>query len=534
MNQSVVKKQQMEYFSLVILMISSVIFRFLISDIGIGYIMTAFCLYEFLWLILGKRFSEIVGRIIRGKITKGKSKAARVIWKYGFYMQLFTGAAAMLLLAGAGSYMLVHLFGYIHSYYLVWFFAVIFFIRMLSEAFCAYLAGKNYELLGGVAALLRQVIILVLGIFISLGITGYGNKVGALLKQADFGPVYGGIGILIGALAAEILILVLLMMVRLGINNKTGGFIDDYYQKNDNNGNVFSQIWKRRAIECINLLLLFIPGMIIVVGLRNQFEDGFELARNLGLLFSAVIAPACIFIVFGYALILPLAAKAVSCIRRREMRHARTIFQTGFHLACVYGIFGCVYLMAEGKMLAYLLSAEMSQEISNLLIYAAFCVVLCTIAAYLLKFFVLVGQGFFAMLFQIGGCIIISIILNMLMSSDMSKMLAVMVSILVYLVYTVIALSIFAIFRLDMSIEPVGGFCIPVICGLICGIVNMFLAKGISPHLGYAFTVSFCFVESLFLYVTLLLLFRNFSEKELEYMPGKRLIRALGQMFHVL
>jgi len=36
------------------------------------------------------------------------------------------------------------------------------------------------------------------------------------------------------------------------------------------------------------------------------------------------------------------------------------------------------------------------------------------------------------------------------------------------------------------------------------------------------------------LYIILLLVFRNINENELEYMPGKKIIFALGQLLHVM
>lgn len=77
-------------------------------------------------------------------------------------------------------------------------------------------------------------------------------------------------------------------------------------------------------------------------------------------------------------------------------------------------------------------------------------------------------------------------------------------------------------------------FVIPAGAAAITGLLCMLLSKVISPHLGNVVTLIVCGVVSLAVYWLLLLLARNFSEQELENIPGGKLIITIGQMLRVL
>lgn len=534
MNQSIVKKLQMEYFSLVILFFSCIIFRMQVGDIGIGYLITVTLLYELIWVVFGKNFSDIVGRIIKGKYHKGKSKSARLVWKYSFSMQLVTGLAVGIILSIVGAVLLNRCLGFTHSYFLAWMMGPIFFIRMISEGFAGYLSGKNYELAAGFGAIIRNTIIFVMGVMLSSAVKEYGKKVAALLKQEDFASVYGNLGILISALVAEIVVLVFLMIIRLGVKRRTSEFEDDYYQKNDNSGNVFTIVWKRRFVEGINYFFMFVPLIILFVVLSKKIESGFELATVVGLMTGTIAAPCALFIMLGFLIALPLASKTLRFAKRKEMRHARVVFQTGFHLSVIYSVFGAALLIAQGNILSLLLTEEHAVEINNLYVYAGFIIVTATLSIYMLRVLMMNGQALLGLIVELVSSVLFGILLNAFIGGGMNIMMAVMVSILIYFVLQTLAYTALVIVRLDMQIDPLNSFFIPVLVGAICCALTMLLSKLIAPHLGNIFTLVFCSLLMIVAYIVMLLLFRNFKENEMENIPGNKLIYALGQMLHVL
>lgn len=534
MSQAFAKKQQMEYFSLFIMIISCILFRIQVGDIGIGYMLAVLVIYETIWIIFGERFSDVIGRIIRSKYSKGKSKLARAVWKKGFTIQLVTGFLISVLLVVAGTLILSKGFGFVHSYYLVWFLAPTLFLRMLSEAFCGFLSGRNYDMASGFSFIIRQIIILVMGSALSMAVKEYGKKVAALLKQEDFASIYGNLGILISAFVAEIIVLIFLMIIRLNIKRRINDYEDDYYHRSENTGNVLLIAWQRRFGENLNLFLLIIPVFVILIFFNGIFETEVEFAKNVGLLASATLAPCALVVVAGYILVLPILAKYYSFIKKHEMRYARNSFQAGLHLCFIIGFGGAAVFISIGKNISSVISADNADILKTMLIYGSFCIVLSLVSIYLLKTLQLLGFGLFAGIVEVVDCVLFGLILNALLRSNLTVLNAVLIAMIIYFAIAVIAYLAFVLLKLDMVINPVSDSIIPLFCAALGGVAGFLLAKLMSPHLGNIFTFIVCMLVILFLYLVLLMFFRNFRENEIEYIPGKKFILALGQMLHIM
>lgn len=535
MNQSLVRKQQLEYLSVVILVVSCVIFRFTINNIGIGYLLITLMFYEMLWVLFGYSFSNNIGRIILNRQSKGKFKSARVIWRQGSIMQLTTGLVVGIIIAFGLSAILKNQLGFTHSYYLAYFFGLAFLLRNISEVLAGYLASKGADGAIGFGALVRHICILVLGFLLSSAIKNYGIKVGDLLKQRDFGAVYGCLGVSISIVVAELLVIIFYMVLRLGVSRRNSyGYEDEYYQRNDSVSNVPMLIWKKRFVDFVNLILFFLPLMVAVFVCARTFENGIDFSENVGVFLSEVFAPVGFFIAIGYFLLLPLAAKVAVATKHKEHRKAKNILQTGFHLAFIYGSFGCAYLIAEGETLVNLMNEDNAQLISSLLIYGALLVVIGLVAAFCFKVLVLTGFGFVVMLAQVVSFGLFTLFLNIFLKNNMNPLLAAMISLLIYSVFNMLVYILLLIFKRGLYLDTVNGIFVPLVTGAIISVANIFLSKLIQPHLGSIFTAILTLIEMIFLYIIGLLLLRNFREYELEFVPGKKFIYALGQMLHVL
>lgn len=534
MSQALVKKQQMEIFSIFILMISCIVFRIQVGDVGIGYMVTAVSLYETMWLIFGEHFSDIIGRIIRSKYSKGKIRQARLVWKYSILIQSVTGCIATVFFIIAGTIIMKNGFGFIHSYYLIWLLAPSFMVRMISESYCGFLVGRNYDQVTGFAYVIRNAIIMVMGVILSMAVKEYGIKVAALLKQEDFASVYGNFGILISVFVSEIVVLVFLMIFRLSVNKRFYEYEDDYFQRQENTGNILQIVWKRRFGENLNLLLLLVPFFILMIFLNKQYDSELLFSQNLGFIINSVAAPCGLFSLIAYISVLPATAKVFLSIKKHEMRYARIAYQSGLHFSLIISFLGASYLIVFGNCIAGIFYPDRAAELSLMLVFGAVCLILFSVYLYLLKILRLEGFGFYVALMQIVLSVAYGFILNGLLNSDILISNAVLISLIIYFAINTLLMLGFSVIKLDMSIDPVSTVIFPLICAGLSGLLNFLISKLMTPHLGYIFTCVFCFIEMLFVYLILLLFFRNFKENELEYIPGSRFIVSLGQLLHIL
>lgn len=534
MTQTFAKKMQIESFAIFIFFIAAIVFRFRIGDSGVGFMLTGLVIYETMWVIFGNQISFVVGKLLKNHYSKGKYRSAGLIWKYSVYMQLIIAVLGGICIGFGGSFLLEHLFKLPHILFVAWVYALCFALRIISENIGGYLCGRGAYGAAGFAAIIRAVGIFSLGMLFSTALSGYGNKVSGLLKQDDFVSIYGCIGIGLSMIVSEIAVLIYMMIFKLAAAKNGSDYEDDYYQRRENTGNVFLLIWGRRIFDILNYLLMFLPFVFGFAFLFYKTEDSYLSSVNAGMLFSVVIAPTALFVAFGYFMLYPLTAKTAFFMKKQQMRQARNCFETGFHICFVYGIFGASYLIAEGNILSYLFVAGGSTQISNLLVYSAFAGILFLSAMFVFRVLLNVGIGIISYFIQIPANVIFIVFINILHSRGKEMILCFVVAFLIYSAILFLGYLILSLTKLDMSLNPIGNFIVPLLVGAVCGVLNLFLSKLISPHLGNLFTAIFTFVEMLFVYITLLLLSRNFHEHELEYLPGKKFISVLGQMFHVL
>ena len=535
MNDALVYKKRLEGIASLIFFLSCLVFRIRIGNIGMGYLLTCFMMYEVMWVVFGERISEVVGRLLRSRLSKSKYRSARLIWHYSLSMNSFTGFIGFIIIGFLGSYFIKKVFFIDHALWILWIFALIFGLRLVTETISGYLCGrKNTIVFSGISALIRQIAIIVLGnICISL-ISGYGQKVTALLKQDDLKAVYACLGIGISAVIAELVTLVFLLVIKLAPKQKEYDYDDDIYRRKDNTGNVFLMIWRSRIFEMVSSLLVIFPYVLTVFVFFRKSSDPIVCAEQLGLAGVTVVVPSLLFCVFGYSMLLSLVSEVTNNFKHNMMRYARNIFQTGFHLSFIYGSFGCIYLIAESSLISKLFGESTPEITSKLIIFGAFITLIMLASLFIMRLLIRCGLLFLTYLVQIPADVIFIIIFLVLVSRGKEPAVSFAIALLVHYICKFIGYLILALVKLDMSIDPISNIFVPVLVAAVVCILNVFVSKFIAPHLGVVFTLFISFLEMVVLYVIILLLGRNFKDNELKYIPGGKFITILGQTLHVL
>jgi hypothetical protein len=82
-------------------------------------------------------------------------------------------------------------------------------------------------------------------------------------------------------------------------------------------------------------------------------------------------------------------------------------------------------------------------------------------------------------------------------------------------------------------LEPLRMLLIPAILSIICGVISMFLAKGLQSILGNFIGLLLTWLLALLLYWVGLLLCRSFQEQEFEKMLFGKWIQKLRRLLHL-
>ena len=69
-------KKKTGYIALLISVLSVFVYRHMLSDTGIGYMVCSYLVCTLVWMILGEGFSDVMSRIVRARLSKGQKKNA--------------------------------------------------------------------------------------------------------------------------------------------------------------------------------------------------------------------------------------------------------------------------------------------------------------------------------------------------------------------------------------------------------------------------------------------------------------------------
>ena len=168
------------------------------------------------------------------------------------------------------------------------------------------------------------------------------------------------------------------------------------------------------------------------------------------------------------------------------------------------------------------------------MVYGAFLTLTMLASLFMLRLLVANGLTLLTYFVQIPSDVIFVVVLSIAIKKNPQMATAFALALLISFICKFIGYLIVSIVKLEMNLDPIGNLFVPMAVSAVVCVLNVFLAKVISPHLGNIFTLFVSFIEEAFVYLVILLLSRNIKENEIEYLPGKRLITIIAQTLHVL
>lgn len=533
MNQVEVKKRQILAFSHILEMAAILILGGIIKDNGVAYFAAAYECFSFLWILLGRNVADTLGKLLRGKSTRGQYKNAGKIRKYTMICQCAAGAAGGMLLGFGGPFLVTYVFRIPLGASLTAVLALGFVLRMIGAALLGYFQGEGSELPAAVSGVLRQVFFLGFGLLFCNIFKGYGEKVSALLGRDNFTAMYGAMGAAVAASMAELLTFLFLVIVYKGSSRKKSAGAGEGMRTTDTFGSIISTLYGNMGLSILIQLFERLPLWLGIIFLQKSAQNTEASAVNYGVYYGKYLAFGVIFVLIVIMLLIPIQARVSTLVRREEQKAGKTGFQAGLHMAVVQGLFFSVFLAGMGNQVAGVLCGDQVKSAGEMLSFGSFAILFAVLASYFSGLLLLTGRKYLV-LGSLGGMNILYVIAVTLFL-NVGKL---GVQSLVYAGLAAggalcLVLGFLVCAQLRMSIEWIQTICIPVGCACAAGLLCLFLGKALTPHLGNLVTVIVCFLLSALVYWVILVLLRNFREQELKQIPGGGIIRALGQMLRV-
>lgn len=533
MNQVEVKKRQILAISHILEMTAILILGGILKDNGVAYFAAAYECFSFLWILLGRNVADTLGKLLRGKSTKGQYKNAGKIRKYTMIFQCFAGAAGGLILGVGGPFLVTYVFRIPLGAALTAVLAPAFVMRMIGAVILGYFQGEGSELPAAVSGVLRQIFFLGFGLLFCNIFKGYGGKVSALLEKDNFTAMYGAIGAAVAVSMAELLTFLFLIIVYKGSSRKKTAGSGEGMRTMDTFGSIISTLYGNMGLLILIQLFERFPIWLGIIFLQKSVQDAEASAVKYGVYYGKYLAFGGIFVLIVTMALIPIQARVSTLVRREEQKAARTGFQAGLHMAVVQGLFFSVFMAGMGNQLAGVLCVDQAESLGEMLSFGSFAILFAVLASYFSGLLLLTGRRY-PVLGSLGGMNILFVIaVTLFLNVGKLGVLSLVYGGLAAGGVLCLTLGFLVCAQLRMSVDWIQTVCIPAGCACAAGLICLFLGKALTPHLGNLVTVIVCFLLSALVYWVILVLLRNFREQELKQMPGGGMIRALGQMLRV-
>lgn len=499
---------------------------------GITYIAVALEVYGIFYAAVSGGVSEALGKFLKKRNAKGQYRYVSGMRRYVLLSQAVLGAAGTaftLVLAGR---IAEKIFQIQYSTSILMVMAPAIFLRAVSESLSGCCRGEGAELPAAASGILRQLLLLVFGMLFCRLLGSYGDKVSHLLVQENFASMYSGVGIAMAVTLSELFTALFLLLICGFVRRSQNRTAWDGMKTRASFADSVMAVWSGRNAQAGTQLVLMLSLAFGLILCGRSAENG-GLAEDYGTYLAGYGTVCGFFAGVVIFLLIPVCGKAAVKMRREEHRYARMALQSGIHIGAVHSFFFAAFLavMAEQAGAAFCgeqagMAAKMFRGGSVAIVFAVFAYYFSRMMLLIGKKYIVLGAaalgaalftGFSAVFLRVGKAGVLSLVYAGLLGGGAFCLVT---GALLYR-------------QLRLRTDWLQTLAVPA--GLACatGFVGMLLGRLFTPHLGDAVAALVCFVLMSALYWTALLLFRNFTEQELELVPGGKVISAVGQMLRV-
>lgn len=529
MNQAEIRRRQAQTIANIFALITLAVIARLAGYNGVTYVAVALEVFAFFHTIVSGGVSDALGRLLKIKKSKGQFKNADRMRRNVMLFQLGLGlAGTALVMAGSGE-LAVKLFGVQYSAFILVIIAPSVFLRAVSETLVGYCRGEGAELPAAAAGIVRQILILLFSLLFCRMLGDYGERVSRLLVQENFSSMYGGVGVALAVTLTEILVVLFLFLIYKAGRRAGGRGLQEGMRATASFADSVRALWSGRGAHAGIWLLgmLFLPiGLIFFVRAGGDASEyGVWLAGY------GVVCGVCVMLVLF--LVIPVYGRAVQLLRKEEQRFARTVFQSGVHVAAVHSAFLAAFFAVMAKQAAVVFCAGQEELAAKLFRGGSAMILLAALTCYFGRMLILTGKKYLVL-----GAVALADVVFLLSVAILLKTGKVGILSLIYAGIMgggvlCVVLGMFAYRQLRLRADLLQILVVPVAVACVTGFAGMMLGGVFTPHLGEPVSLAVCFVIMAALYWTCLLLLRNFREQELEAIPGGGIINAVGQLLRV-
>ncbi len=517
-------KKKTALISLLISVLSIYAYRFILTDTGVGYMISAYLVCTLVWMVLGEGFSDVMSRMIRSRLSKGQRSNAGTVLSVSLVNQFLAGLIGSALCIALTYYSMTDFFDLPKGRFLGFYIAAYFFFRMINEYLYGYAAVSSGDRAVCITYVLREMLRIAAGLAFMKFMYDKGTIAGYILMDDDMKYIYGTAGLFVGFCIAEAFVFIFMFIIRLGLKMKSVGEHDAFAGR-DRVGYLFFTLWRRRLGSMLHggFFCLLMYACIMISG------D----AAGIGTAVSMLVIPFAVSVIISLFCGTSAAINWVGSVRKNEKGSSRAFFDFGIHIVVITAVFFTAFFASVSKLLTKVLISEGGPSLTTeliLILFASiafvmywFCDHLCAMRDDRIPRIIADAAAGFAGLLTVR-----------LSAGAHSVYRTLMLAILVYSIIGMATWCVITYLRMSMVFDPLRNVLLPIVSGAVTAIFLLLITNAAAPHLGNLFTLCLCIPIGLIIYHSVLLLLRNYTEYELKLMPFGGLLYSLGQILKVM
>lgn len=529
MNQAEIKRRQIEEIANILTLITVFILGNRMEEGGITYMTAAVSSCALIGIAVSGSLADTLGKLLRSRRNKGQYKNILGMRRNALFFHSALGLIGTLFLLLFAGIIAEKIFRISYSAFIIMALAPVVLLRTVTGVLQGYFQGEAAEAPRAVTSVLRQIFVLGFGLLFGNILGNYGEKVSSLLKEANFTPMYGCMGIALAACLAEIFLILFLTVLFKGSRRSERKLRQDGGYSGDSAWDCILNLCTGRWPQFLTELLLFLPLIlgVVIFGRKAAEEPGVISQYDVYAGRYLVICGVILFLIS--ILVLPVMGRIFLHFRREEGRLARTAFQSGVHICLVHGIFLSVYVAVMAAQVAALLGGEDSELVRQMLQGGSAVIAFASLSVFFLRFLQAMGKKYF-LLGAVGIADVVFVIT--LMAASKTGILSLVYGGVAASLVLCVVLGVLSYRQLRIRMDWLSVLVLPLGAGGVSGLVCMLLGRLFSSMSGLPGILITFFISGM-LYWILLLVLRNFKEQELETFPGGRLLGMIGQKMHL-
>lgn len=532
MNQIEAKKQKIEYLSHVIGLISFMVLGKIIGDNGITYMAVIIeCISLFVLLVNGGN-ADLISRLIKSRRKKNQYKEATELYKTYFIIQCIVAGVLTVVYLVLTDVLAGTVFHMSFLSAAMKMLTPVILLKTLQCLMMGYFQGMGAHMPTVVTSVFRQLLFLLFGLLLTDRLTGYGEKVSALLNNTDYAGMYGAVALSLAILISEILITVFLLIIYIGSDRKKEK------QKSEDGFQRMESASERSRI----ILLLSFPEVVKAVLKKLPFAVGMFLvlqgavdisktAHELGAFYGYFICVMAIPVFFILTRIVHITNGLGIAVKRKDNRGIREVIYAGLHYCWIIGLYVTVCMVVLAPQIANTVYKENSEVLQKYFTHGAAIVVILVMSIFIWKSLYTLGTDKLAyvLLVLLNVFFVLSCVL--LRSKEVDSITGLIFSALIAL--TVELIISFALLVRKYALQPdlIRGFLIPIVGAGAMGLVVMLIRNLLAPHVSSLMCLILCLVFGVIVYMVVLVVTRSIHETEVNHVYGNLGRRLLSTIF---